>query len=106
MAIAAFNVPVPVKSNSKDVEWETMDLASMPMVLQKQVTAIHEAEQTLKAMKAKFADDFNTSYSEPVPDGMVRRFGYKFNGLSFGNVVPNTVKGGKSKVAFTAKKGK
>ena len=104
MAIAAFNVPVPAKSN--DVVWEQLDLTSLPPVLAKQVTAIHEAEQALKAMKAEFADAFNNAYSEAVPAGYVRRFGFKFNGLSFGNVVPNTTKGGKAKVTFTAKKGK
>lgn len=102
---AQFNIPSPIKSNSKDIEWETMDLASLPPVLAKQVTAIHEAEEAIKAMKTSFANDFNSAYSEPVPAGMVRRFGYRFNGLSFGNAVPNTVKG-KGKVQFTAKKGK
>jgi hypothetical protein len=106
MSIAAFNIPSVVKSSSKDIDWETMELSSLPPVLAKQVTAIHEAQEVLKAMKAKFADDFNTSYSEPVPDGMVRRFGFNFKGLSFGNAAPNTSKSGKAKVTFTARKGK
>jgi hypothetical protein len=102
---AQFNIPSPVKSNAKDVEWESLDITSLPPVLAKQVTTIHEAEQTIKALKAQFAEAFNSSYSVPVPDGMVRRFSFKFDGLSFGNAVPNT-KNGKAKVTFTAKKGK
>jgi hypothetical protein len=104
MAVAAFNIPTPSK-NSNDIEWESMDLASLPPVLAKQVTGIHEMEQAIKAAKIKFAEDFNTAYSEPVPTGMVRRFSFKFDGLSFGNAVP-TNKNGKSKVTFTARKGK
>jgi len=99
---ATFNVPGAIK-NSKEIEWESMELASLPPVLAKQVQSIHEAEQQVKAMKAKFADDFNGAYSEAVPTGMVRRFSFKFDGLSFGNIVP-TAKNGKSKVQFTARK--
>jgi hypothetical protein len=103
--VATFNVPGVSKSNGSDIAWETMELKSLPSALAKQVTAIHEAQEVLKTMKASFADEFNTSYSEPIPDGMVRRFGFNFKGLSFGNAVPNT-KNGKAKVQFTAKKGK
>ena len=100
---AMFNVPGVTKSG--EVAWEQLDTTSLPKVLAEQVTNIHEAEQQLKAMKASFANDFNNAYSEPVPAGMVRRFSFKFDGLSFGNVVP-TNKSGKTKVTFTAKKGK
>jgi hypothetical protein len=105
MSVATFNIPGVTKSNSKDIEWESLDITSLPPVLAKQVTTIHEAEQAIKAMKAKFAEQFNASYSEDIPVGMVRRFSFKFDGLSFGNAVPTT-KNGKSKVTFTAKKGK
>lgn len=101
--VATFNVPGVTKSSNSDIAWEQMDLGSLPPVLAKQVTAIHEADEAIKAMKASFAKDFNASYSEPIPDGMVRRFSYKFDGLSFGNAVPNT-KSGKAKVTFTARK--
>jgi hypothetical protein len=104
MTVASFNVPVPAKS-SKDIEWEQLDLTSLPPVLAKQVTAIHEAEQAIRAMKAQFAEQFNAAYSEAVPAGMVRRFSFKFDGLSFGNVIP-TGKNGKTKITFTARKGK
>ena len=101
---AMFNVPAPV-AKSGEVAWESMDLASLPKVLAEQVTNIHAAEEQIKAMKKSFAEDFNNAYSEAVPAGMIRRFSFKFDGLSFGNVVP-TGKNGKSKVTFTAKKGK
>jgi hypothetical protein len=104
MTVATFNLP-STKSNSKDIEWEQMELTSLPPVLAKQVTTIHEMEQAVKAAKTKFAEQFNDSYSEAIPAGMVRRFSFKFDGLSFGNAVPNT-KNGKTKVSFTAKKGK
>lgn len=105
MAIATFNLPVPSAKDDDKVKWTKMNLKSLPAPLARQVTAIHEAETLLKKMKASFADDFNNAYSEAVPDGYVRRFGYKFDGLSFGNVIPNEVKGSKA-VDFTAKKGK
>jgi hypothetical protein len=103
--VATFNVPGVTKANSNDIEWEQLDLTSLPPVLAKQVTGIHEMEQAIKAAKAQFAEQFNAAYSEPIPAGMVRRFSFKFDGLSFGNAVPNS-KTGKAKVQFTAKKGK
>lgn len=102
---AMFNIPGATKSNDKEIAWESMDLASLPPVLSKQVTTIHEMEQAIKKAKIAFAEIFNNAYSEAVPEGMIRRFSFKFDGLSFGNVVP-TGKNGKTKVTFTAKKGK
>lgn len=104
MAVAAFNIPVPPKASKSEIEWENMDLESLPPSLAKQVTAIHQADEAIKAMKAQFAAEFNAAYSEPVPAGMVRRFSFKFDGLSFGNAVP--LKGGKAKIKFTGKKAK
>jgi hypothetical protein len=100
---AMFNIPGVTKSNDK-IEWETLDLKSLPPVLAKQVTAIHEAQTALAKMKESFGGQFNELYSEAVPDGMVRRFSFKFDGLSFGNVDAKVMKSGKAKVTFTAKK--
>lgn len=103
MTAAVFNIPTSQASTKDNPDWEKMDLESLPPVLAKQVSAIHEADQAVRAMKAQFAEQFNAAYSEPVPAGMVRRFGFNYNGLSFANVVP-TNKKGKSLVKFTAKK--
>jgi hypothetical protein len=96
---AMFNVPVAPKSNKSEIEWSQMDLESLPEELALEVTSIHEAEQQIAEMKANFAKKFNSMYVEPIPAGMIRRFSFKFNGLSFGNAVPNQ-KTGKSKVQF------
>jgi hypothetical protein len=103
--VATFNVPGVTKSNDK-IEWETLDLKSLPPVLAKQVTAIHEAQTALAKMKETFGEQFNSLYSEEVPADMVRRFSFKFDGLSFGNVDAKATKNWKAKVTFTAKKGK
>jgi hypothetical protein len=104
---AMFNVPGVTKSDNKsEIEWETIKLETLPPVLAKQVTAIHQAQTALAEMKAKCGNDFNTMYSEEVPDGFVRRFSYKFDSMSFGNAPADTKRNGKAKVAFTAKKGK
>ena len=101
-----FKIPSVPASSSDKPEWEALELASLPSILAKQVSAIHEGEQALKAMKAKFAQDFNASYSVDIPDGMVRIFGFNFAGVSIANVVPRTRKGGKAKVTFVARKSK
>ena len=102
---ATFKVPSVSASSSNEIEWEMIEMASLPPQLAKQVKAIHEADEQIKAVKAAFVEQFNDMYSELVPAGMVRRFSYKFDGLSIGNAVIKT-KSGKGKVQFTVKKGK
>ena len=106
MAIAAFNIPVPAKSEEGKIPWETLELPSLPPVLAKQVVAIHEAQETIKTMKASFAEAFNNAYAEEIPDDMIRIFGFNFKGVSIANVVPKARKGTKGKIKFVAKKTK
>ena len=107
--MATFKVvaPAPVDAVDPDKpEWEQFELSSLPKVLAEQVQRIHEADMALKASKLKFAEQFNASYSEDIPDGMIRIFSFRFDGMSIANTVPKKRKNAKPKLNFTARKSK